>query len=72
MDKRNENCGLPYDRCYYLHRSRDSLLIFVVRINQILYFFNTISSGVLNILGAKKGSCHQTLKCAMMRFRFTS
>ena len=25
MDKRNENCGLPYDRCYYPHLSRDSL-----------------------------------------------
>ena len=25
MDKRNENCGLPYDRCYYPHWSRDSL-----------------------------------------------
>ena len=25
MDTRNENCGLPYDRCYYPHRSRDSL-----------------------------------------------
>ena len=25
MDTRNENCGLPYVRCYYPHRSRDSL-----------------------------------------------
>ena len=25
MDKRNKNCGLPYDWCYYPHWSRDSL-----------------------------------------------
>ena len=25
MDTINENCGLPYDRCYYPHRLRDSL-----------------------------------------------
>ena len=24
MDTRNQNCGLPYDWCYYLHRSRDA------------------------------------------------
>ena len=25
MDTRNENCGLPYDWCYYPHRSQDAL-----------------------------------------------
>ena len=39
MDKRNENCGLPYDRCYYPHWSRDSLSP-VCR-----FFFYVIGSG---------------------------
>ena len=25
MDTRNKNCGLPYNRCYYPHWSRDAL-----------------------------------------------
>ena len=42
MDTTNENCGLPHDRSYYLHRSRDSLS----PVCGILKKYNTININI--------------------------
>ena len=41
MDTKNENCGLPYDQCYYPHRSRYSLsplCVFFLDVNSVINF----------------------------------
>ena len=71
MDKRNENYGLPYDRCYYPHRLKGSLSPVCGIFSSIFcYIFFAIlcrsqyqKKNVINLFGLGSTPPHPPKKC---------